>query len=238
MGWKYKSIGSDAVKSSDATLNELGTEDWELVGVVGDRLLFKRDDGLVLEKERGQGMGQGGGRQGDGGASTCVCPNCGATIPHQRGVPCVNIKCPECGTTMIGKEEADGEKYPEQEDKFVTLTKEDRSTLEGHLATLEGTAASIRELLKKAGCARDGDEEKEEDDPLASIHACMTCDDFVPERVDEEKGQVGGTCDYKGWSTNGRSDCPDWVLKGTPKDEKDRIRAELEDADDGKSGQE
>ena len=58
---------------------------------------------IEQELERGQGQGVGGPRQGDGGADTCVCPKCGATAPHQRGVPCVEQKCPKCGSSMVGQ---------------------------------------------------------------------------------------------------------------------------------------
>jgi len=53
--------------------------------------------------ERGQGQGVGGPRQGDGGAGQCKCPKCGETIPHNRGTPCTQIKCPSCNTPMIGQ---------------------------------------------------------------------------------------------------------------------------------------
>ena len=36
-------------------------------------------------KARGDGQGNGGGRQGDGGASTCKCPECGTTAKHEKG---------------------------------------------------------------------------------------------------------------------------------------------------------
>lgn len=64
----------------------------------------------------GRGMGQGGGRgKGQAGQSAgrmggpsaagsggfCVCPQCGKKEPHQRGVPCYERKCPECGANMI-----------------------------------------------------------------------------------------------------------------------------------------
>ena len=52
----------------------------------------------------GQGMGSGQGRmggQGIGPGGNCLCPSCGTKTPHQQGVPCVQVNCPECGTTMV-----------------------------------------------------------------------------------------------------------------------------------------
>jgi hypothetical protein len=51
----------------------------------------------------GQGRGQGGGRGGGfaaGPGGVCVCPQCGKTSPHQRGVPCVQVVCPTCNIPM------------------------------------------------------------------------------------------------------------------------------------------
>ncbi len=51
----------------------------------------------------GMGQGQGLGRMGGftlGPGGNCVCPNCGQKMPHQRGVPCNNVKCSKCGTLM------------------------------------------------------------------------------------------------------------------------------------------
>ena len=53
----------------------------------------------------GRGFGGGGGRGRMGGFSAgpggnCVCPSCGKTAAHPRGVPCTQMKCPGCGATM------------------------------------------------------------------------------------------------------------------------------------------
>ncbi len=57
----------------------------------------------------GRGLGRGGGRGLKGGGAFgpggyCVCAKCGAKIPHQRGVKCTDVKCPECGHTMVREE--------------------------------------------------------------------------------------------------------------------------------------
>ena len=54
---------------------------------------------------RGMGRGQRGrmGGRGLGPGGTCVCPSCGATVPHEREVPCYELTCPKCGTKMIRK---------------------------------------------------------------------------------------------------------------------------------------
>jgi rubredoxin len=50
---------------------------------------------------RGQGRGRGGSRQFTGGPKDCVCPKCGAKVPHVRGVPCLDTSCPNCGSKML-----------------------------------------------------------------------------------------------------------------------------------------
>ena len=58
---------------------------------------------------RGSGMGRGRGMGGHGFGSTgeCVCPQCGYTVSHQRGVSCMEEKCPECNIPLIRKELAE-----------------------------------------------------------------------------------------------------------------------------------
>ena len=57
----------------------------------------------------GRGLGQGGGRGrqpggfGLGPSGFCVCsnPDCKNKVPHQRGIPCYNLKCEKCGSPMV-----------------------------------------------------------------------------------------------------------------------------------------
>jgi len=54
---------------------------------------------------RGAGLGRGRGRMGGdspgtGPGGNCVCPGCGETVPHVRGIPCYAKKCPRCGSRM------------------------------------------------------------------------------------------------------------------------------------------
>jgi hypothetical protein len=57
----------------------------------------------------GRGIGRGGGgrgrmggnRPGAGPVGNCVCPSCGARIPHKRGIPCYSVSCPKCGSKMV-----------------------------------------------------------------------------------------------------------------------------------------
>lgn len=45
-----------------------------------------------MKKERQRKMGPVG---------ECICPKCEARTPHQRGVPCQDERCPECGAKML-----------------------------------------------------------------------------------------------------------------------------------------
>jgi hypothetical protein len=61
--------------------------------------------GRGMGRGLGRGAGQGGGRGrmgsfGLGPGGNCVCPSCGATMAHQVGVPCYQVKCPKCGQPM------------------------------------------------------------------------------------------------------------------------------------------
>lgn len=58
-----------------------------------------RKQGQGQGRGRGGGLGRMGG-QGLGLGGSCVCPSCGARVPHDRAVPCVQVSCPKCGTKM------------------------------------------------------------------------------------------------------------------------------------------
>lgn len=48
-------------------------------------LLLKKDTGVSYYPE----------------TTYCTCPTCGYQVYHDRGLPCYNIKCPECGSRMV-----------------------------------------------------------------------------------------------------------------------------------------
>ena len=41
------------------------------------------------------------GENRSGPAGNCVCLGCGATKPHEPGVPCRDERCPKCGKSMV-----------------------------------------------------------------------------------------------------------------------------------------
>jgi hypothetical protein len=50
-----------------------------------------------MDEERQGGMESGG---------YCVCLDCGERVPHRRGVPCRDERCPKCGKAMVREEGA------------------------------------------------------------------------------------------------------------------------------------
>lgn len=54
---------------------------------------------------RGQRVGRGKrGGAGVGAGGECVCTACGVVQPYRTGVPCYEMKCPECGAPMQRKQ--------------------------------------------------------------------------------------------------------------------------------------
>ncbi len=51
-----------------------------------------------------EGGGSGSGRKATGGpGGRCICPKCGKSVVHERGIPCSRLRCPECSTAMARK---------------------------------------------------------------------------------------------------------------------------------------
>ncbi len=47
-------------------------------------------------QKKGRFKGKVSGAVGKGPGGECVCPKCGYKIPHQPGIPCSTLKCPNC----------------------------------------------------------------------------------------------------------------------------------------------
>ena len=56
---------------------------------------IKIGGGVYEMAGRGRMGGFGAGPEGE-----CVCPKCGYRMPHRRGIPCYQEKCPKCGSAM------------------------------------------------------------------------------------------------------------------------------------------
>ena len=67
------------------------------------------------EKARGDGQGNGGPKQGDGGASKCVCPECGKEYSKTKGKACADQKCTKCGVALVGKSNKSLEEHESNE---------------------------------------------------------------------------------------------------------------------------
>ncbi|MDD4220668.1 MAG: hypothetical protein PHR10_10880 [Sphaerochaetaceae bacterium] len=51
----------------------------------------------------GRGLGRGRGKSGDamGPEGNCFCRTCNYHLPHQTGVACTDMVCPQCGKPMV-----------------------------------------------------------------------------------------------------------------------------------------
>jgi hypothetical protein len=48
----------------------------------------------------GRGRGSGGGR-GLGASGRCVCMKCGYSASKNIGIPCLDERCPSCGSALV-----------------------------------------------------------------------------------------------------------------------------------------
>jgi len=85
-------------KLADAVVNG------KAIKIKGGDFKMVQPRGRGLGLGRGQGLGVGGrGRMGGmaaGPGGKCVCSKCGYSEPQVRGSPCMNKKCPKCGSKM------------------------------------------------------------------------------------------------------------------------------------------
>lgn len=61
---------------------------------------------MVNNSNKGTGRGRNQGNRAPnrpGPEGICTCPQCGKEVSHKRGVPCYEVKCPDCGAQMIRK---------------------------------------------------------------------------------------------------------------------------------------
>ena len=67
----------------------------------GDRTGSPGGGGRGLGRGQGGSGRMGGNRPGSGPCGECICPSCGARLPHQVGTPFYSMSCPKCGAKMV-----------------------------------------------------------------------------------------------------------------------------------------
>jgi len=127
---KEMSMEKTKVENKETTLEEVENKELE----------------VDTEKARGDGQGNGGARQGDGGADICVCPSCKTEAPHVKGTPCNEVECPECGTIMIGK--ALEEVVPKEVEKPVKKEEVVEFNLEDSIKSILTKLDSLETIVK------------------------------------------------------------------------------------------
>jgi len=59
-----------------------------------------REEGIAMNVGGRTGQDRMGGLRAGSATGICVCVKCGHREPHERGIPCVQKKCPACGATL------------------------------------------------------------------------------------------------------------------------------------------
>jgi len=54
-----------------------------------------------VDTRNGEGTMDRHERQGLGARGNCICLKCGTKIPHHRGIPCLEERCPKCGAALV-----------------------------------------------------------------------------------------------------------------------------------------
>lgn len=138
--------------------------------------------GRAKKEARGEGVGVGGEKQGDGGAQTCVCPECGAEKEHERGKPCAEVKCPKCGVAMVGKEQ----KEAGFDEWYELLDEDTQQLLENHIHGLK--SALIKERKARKELEREARRKLPEaseilGDVIPLVEKAFTEDDTIPIKI-------------------------------------------------------
>jgi len=92
-----RTLASARKKISDALVNG------KSIRIEGGEFKMVAPRGQGRGLRRGMEAGSGKGRMGgtaSGPVGECVCPKCGARLPHKRGIPCAERKCPKCNSLM------------------------------------------------------------------------------------------------------------------------------------------
>jgi predicted DNA-binding protein (UPF0251 family) len=114
----FKGVGQDKagkkMKISQPTLSRLlksarkklsnAIINGKAIRIQGGSYQMVQPRGRGMGRGRGFGAGAGMGRMGGaamGPGGVCRCPKCGHQEAQVRGQPCMNKKCPKCGTLMI-----------------------------------------------------------------------------------------------------------------------------------------
>jgi predicted Fe-Mo cluster-binding NifX family protein len=57
-------------------------------------------NGQVRSRGRNNSLPGPSAEPGLGPGGFCQCPACGIKVPHEQGIPCMQVKCPRCGQVM------------------------------------------------------------------------------------------------------------------------------------------
>ena len=258
--FEYKTLHLEVTDDASDVLNKMGSEGWDLVSSQSRQYVFKRradwDGGIGIGRSDGYCV-----------CPKCGFRTPSVRGTPCSAMKCPVCSTPMIGTSMEVEPKPDG-KGNRESASFISVSKDERGEIHKSLDAIVEEIAYLRQLLggmpaeeKETGpCGCPVGDEGEEgppgsDEPIDfesaaemskgsfsddsdDMRVCLACDDFRTLAMDEEKGAVGGDCDEHGWATNGLGECPDWVKKGTPKEEKDRIRKERKDAEVNSDGEE